>query len=293
MTQTVYVDLFFLVNFSMDFLCLFLTAKILSLRLSVLRSLAGAAMGGLYADLSLFLPLGQVLSLLLHLLVCALMCAVTFLERRRARSLPLYILVFVAISMALGGVMTALFNLFNHVSLFEGIEEVEGDGISVWVFGVLALISGGITLLGGRFFAGRSAQKYARVELRYGGRSLRLDAMTDSGNLLRDPISGKACIVADMRVMERLLPGEIIRAARQGAAGAMESVGREHVKNLRLIPTRTASGSGLLLGVRMERVTVYTEKESHSVDAYVALAELGNSAGGKEALLPPTLLIGS
>ena len=292
MAQVVYVDLFFLINFSMDFLCLFLTAKILGVPFKLFRSLIGGAVGGLFSDLSLFLPVGQILSLILNVLVCSLMCVIVFLERGRGRSLPLYILVFVAVSMALGGVMTALFNLFNHMPLFEGIEQTEGDGISVWIFFVLALISGAVTLLGGRFFAGRSSQRYATVELWYGGKSARLHAMADSGNLLRDPMSGKPCIVADLRAMERVLPREILQAAKQGAARGMATVGGGHEKNLRLIPTHTAAGESLLLGVRMERVTVHTEKESHSVDAYVALAELGERAQGKEALLPSVLLIG-
>ena len=292
MVQTVYVDLFFLVNFSMDFLCLFLTAKILGIRLSLGRGLLGAICGGLYADLSLFLPVGRIASLLISLAVCVGICLLTFWERGRGPSLPVYILVFAAISMALGGVMTALFNLFNHMPLFEGIEESEGDGISVWLFGLLALISAGITLFGGRFFAGRVSQEYVELELCYGGRSKRVYALTDSGNLLREPISGKPCIFLDLAAAETLLPREVLRAARQGAAEAMETVSGAYVRDLRLIPTRTASGSSLLLGVRMEKITVYTKKGSHSAEAYVVLTELGKSAQGKDALLPSMLLMG-
>ena len=47
MGQTVYVDLYFLINFSMDFLCFFLTAKLLDRRLGIGRGLIGAALGGL------------------------------------------------------------------------------------------------------------------------------------------------------------------------------------------------------------------------------------------------------
>ena len=291
MGQTVYVDLFFLINFSMDFLCFFLTAKILGRRMSLWRGILGAVIGGLYADAALFFSLGRLASFALEIGVCAIMCAAVYGEKRRWRSLPLYILVYVAISMALGGFMTALFNLLNRSALFDGIEQSEGDGISVWVFALLALVSGAITLLGGRFFAGKTAQKHAEIEVRYGGRSACLQAMTDSGNLLCEPISGRPCIVADLAAMEQVLPQEILRAARTEPAVEITRISREHARNLRLIPTKTASGEGMLIGVRMERIAIRTEKEEKEVDAMVALADLGSTAGGKDALLPARLLL--
>ena len=290
MDRIVYVDLFFLINFSMDFLGLFLTAKLLSRRLSLGRGLMGAAIGGLYADLALFLPFRSVAALLVDACVCGLMCVVVFGERRRWRELPLYILVYTAISMALGGFMTALFSLLNRSPWFDGVENTSPDGISVWVFALLAGVSGLITLAAGRFFVAKTAQRSAQIELRYGGRSLRLRAMTDSGNLLCEPISGKPCIVADIGSLRGLLPEEILRVARKGGA-EIEGIGSRHAGNLRVIPTRTASGQGLLLGVRMERITVDDGRGEREVDAIVALAELGKGAEGNEALLPPRLLI--
>ena len=291
MGQTVYVDLFFLINFSMDFLCFFLTAKLLGCRMSLPRGLLGGVIGGVYADAALFFSMGWLASLALDLCVCALMCAAVYGERGRWRSLPLYILVYVAISMALGGFMTALFHLLNRSALFAGMEQSEGDGISVWVFALLALISGAITLLGGRFFAGKTAQRQAEVEVRYGGKSVCLQAMTDSGNLLCEPISGRPCIVVELAALERILPEEILRAARTDPTEGITRISREHAKNLRLIPTRTAAGEGMLIGVRMERIRVRTNREDKDVDAVVALADLGGTAGGKDALLPARLLL--
>ncbi len=291
MGQIVYVDLLFLINFSMDFLCLFLAAKILSLPLSLGRALLGAAVGGIYADLALFFPFGRALSLLLDIAVCFALCAIVFYRKREGKSLPLYTLVFTAVSMTLGGIMTALFNLLNRSSLAEGMSGVEGDGISVWLFGLLALLSGGITLLGGRFFARRSSVKRAEIEVVYGGRRARLSGMTDTGNLLREPISGRPCIVADIGAMEGVLPAEILRVARKKDVQGWEGIHASHVKNLRLIPTKTASGEGILVGVRMEKITVNFGKGARQVDALLALTELGESAEGSRALIPTTLLV--
>ena len=291
MEQAVYVDLFFMINFSMDFLCLFLTSKILHRRLPLWRALAAAVLGGVYADVALLYPLGKILSVATDLSVCVLMCAIVFHRKKKIKSLPLYILVFGAVSMALGGFMTALFHLFNRSSLFQNAQGVEEDGISVWIFALLAIISAVITLVGGRFFTGRTAQNNAELQVTYGGHATRLRAMTDSGNLLRDPISGRLCIVADLDAMSAVLPREMIRAARSGDPSSMEQIPPKHVKNVRLIPTHTASGEGILLGVRMERIVIESAKGIREVDAMIALAELGKTADGNEALLPAALLV--
>lgn len=291
MGQTVYVDLFFMINFSMDFLCLFLTSKILNRRMSVWRALLAAALGGLYADLALLFPLGRLASVAADCAVCALMCGIVFYRKKKIASLPLYILVFAAVSMALGGFMTAFFHLLNRSSLLEGAEPSSGDGISVWIFALLALISAAITLIGGRFFTRRTSQKNAEVQVFYDGRSTRLHAMTDNGNLLREPMSGRPCIVADVKAMSSILPREILRAAKADDPSAMETVSPAHVKNLRLIPTHTAAGEGLLLGIRMERILVECGKTSREVDAMIVLADLGDTADGNEALLPAQLLV--
>ena len=111
MEQTVYVDLYFLINFSMDFLCFFLTSRILRGPIRFGRMTAGAAVGGIYADLALFLPLAGAAALGTDLLACGAICFITYGKKGERRSLPVYVLVYTAVSMTLGGFMTAFFNL--------------------------------------------------------------------------------------------------------------------------------------------------------------------------------------
>ena len=289
MGESVYVDLFFLINFSMDFLCFFLTAKLLHRPHSVPRMLAASAVGGIYADVALFLRAGRLLSFVLDVGVCALMCLIAFGERKKFRSLPLYVLVYTAISMALGGIMTALFELLNRTSIFDGVTPETSDGISVWTFFLLALVSGVLTLLGGSFFRKRTSQTRAILSISYRGNTVRLSALADSGNLLREPLSGKPCIIADLRAMESLLPREVILAAKTDPA-SIHKLAPSHAKSFRIIPANTATGRGLLLGLRAEKITVNVGKGEKCVDAAIALSNLGLNADGAEALLPSELL---
>lgn len=289
MGQTVYVDLLFIINFSMDFLCFFLAAKLFGIRLSVGRSVLASAIGGVYSVASLFVGIGKIAAFLVDVAVCALMCAVSFGGKSKSRSLPFYVLVYLAISMMLGGAMTALFNLINRLEL--PLPEGSSDGISVWMFAALALISAGVTLLGSALFKKRATQKNARISILHGGKSITLDAMTDSGNLLRDPISGAPCIILDIESAKSIISHRICAAARSGDVSSVSMLLGDEAKSIRLIPTKTATGDGVLIGVRVDEISIDRGQGARRVSAIVVLSDIKDTADGSKALIPAGIAI--
>ena len=190
MEQTVYIDLFFIINFSMDFLCLFLASSLLSCRFCVWRCMLAALIGGAYACVALFVAPSGVAGVLLDISACVLMSAVAVKKKREWREVFIFSLVFTACSILLGGFMTALFSFFNKIGLERLLGgENESDGISVWLFALLAFVGGLASFFGGRFFKKQGSRRSCRLELTYGNKSVELSALCDSGNLLVDPIS--------------------------------------------------------------------------------------------------------
>ncbi len=289
MGETVYVDLLFLINFSMDFLCFYITSRILSEKLSTARTLMAAAVGGIYADLALFISMGSIASLIIDLSVCALICCIANYKKGRVRALPLYTLVYLAVSMALGGFMTAIFNMLNKVDI--PIEGETSEGISVWLFAVLAGVSALMTLIGGRFFKRRSGEIISEVVVVYSGKTKKLRAMTDTGNLLREPISGKPCLLVDIRALSGVVPERVIQTARGEKGRGLDGLSVNDAKNIRLIPIKTANAESTLIGLRVDKIEIVGERGRREVDAVIALSDIGASANGSEALIPSELLI--
>ena len=54
---------------------------------------------------------------------------------------------------------------------------------------------------------------------------------------------------------------------------------------------RTATGEGVLLALRPQRLTVNGGDGAHEVEALIAFSEIGQSADGAAALLPTELLV--
>ena len=286
MEQTVYVDLYFMINFSMDFLCFYLASKLLGIRLSALRAALASVAGGVYANLSLIWGIGGFWGLAVDALCCSLMCVIAFGVRKKARRLPVYILVYVAVSMTLGGFMTALFNLLNRTALGD-IQSAE-DGISAWLLAVLAAISAALTLVGGRYFRRRTSKKNVNLKISVGGKETGVSALCDSGNMLRDPISGKLCVIASVDALKDILPREVVSAVHDGgkSVGALSAA----VVGMRIIPAKTAAGDSMMFAVKPERISVEDVRGSYTVDALLALSSMGEISDGATALFPTELL---
>ena len=286
MKQTVYIDLFFMINFSMDFLCFFLSSQLLSARLRLGRVICASALGGIYASVALFMQVGSAAALLIDVLVCVLMCAIGFWG---VAPLWSFSAVYIAVSMTLGGFMSAIFSLLNRADLPLG--EVEGDGISAWALAILALVSAGITYFGGRFFKKKISKRYATVKILMGDKQVTLKAFCDSGNLLRDPITARPCIVADLDALSDVVPLPIAEVVRGKSVAQFSSLGADAARRLRLIPSKTATGEGMMVAMRADGIFIEGDGGDKELDALLALSPTGKFEGDCRALLPSSLLM--
>ena len=288
MEVEVYADLLFLINAGMDGLCFGLTGRLLHRRLTPLRVMSGAMLGGIYAVISLFLDTGWGLSLGLDVAVCLLLCRLVFGGRgadtgKFWSATATYFL----LSMVLGGVMTAIYNLLNRMHISDYLPQGE-EGAGVWLFALVALAGGGITLLGGRSLRREASVRRCRVLLFFEGRQVALEGLVDTGNLLRDPLGGRVVICVQKEALAPFLPPELAMALDGG--GEDQLARTPYARRFRLIPAGTATGDGMLAGFLPDSVELLYEhrgrEEVRRVDAVVAAAELRDT----EALVPAELV---
>ena len=291
MEQTVYIDLFFLINFSMDFLCFYLSSKLLSHRMSIKRTALASAFGGVYACASLFWGLGGLWSFLLDIGACTVMSAIAILKRDNLKEIFGYSIVYTACSVVLGGAMTALFSLFNRLGVDRLLgDETDGDGISVWLFAFLTLISAVVSLCGIKLFKRKSSRLIGQLEIVYANKSVTLKALCDSGNMLIEPISSRPCIVAESKEVKKILPVGMLDMIEKGRT---EGISERDRARLRVVPAQTVSGGGILYAIRFDSVRLNMGGGWIESDAYIALCTLGNGPEGAQALVPSSLVMGA
>lgn len=288
MEQTVYGDILFFVNFCMDFQCLFLTARLLHRPFSVWRGAVFSALGALYACAALFLSSSGTVAFLADCGVCWLMCVGVFYGRERGmRRVLLPFLLYFGVSMALGGVMSGTATLLSKVDLPPG--SGRGQLSSVGFF-LLAALGGAATLLWGRLCQRRAKGRRAELTLTMEGKSRSFRCLVDTGNLLRDPVSGRPVALIDKGAARALLPEAVLAVVGERDARGLTELPRDLVRRTRLIPAGTATGEGMLVGVLPDRAVLDTGKGGTEVALLIAPVALCASGEDYDVLLPAALI---
>ena len=179
--MVIYVESVLAFNFLLDYLLLFGAARLAGRTVARRRLLFGAAVGGAYAAVQLFLPR----SALLLLLALAVMGAAAFSGSGRAVKLTLLFFLascgFAGVVVLLGqgtGTMTRLARGVVAADLPWGIFLIAA-GLSYLLLSVVF-----------RFGAARTGREVAEAVITYRGKTARVRLLRDTGNTLSDPATG-------------------------------------------------------------------------------------------------------
>lgn len=294
MEQIIYGDILFIVNFSMDFLALFITAKIMHMKLNIGAPVLAAAIGSFYAVASIFYSGNAIISLFLHIGVSFLMCYIVF----GTGGLLFFIrssLLFWAVSFSLGGTMTALFNLVNrqrsHVFMNGNITEVYSEISITWIV-LFAVLSGFISIISGRLFRQKNAERMVNVTAEFEGKKIILECICDSGNFLREPASARPVIITCYNNLYPLLPQELRYAFKRKNTTALSEINIKYIKHIRIIPISTVGHSGILLGFLPDRITVdgIDREACIAIDNNDNPVNVKNGYNGYAAVVPSVLV---
>lgn len=226
MQYEIYVDQLFVMNMFFDCLMLFTTRHILKLKTSSLRMIAAGGMGSLGLCSTFILPFHNALSrtIFLFIFIFPLMLVIAFYKNSWKRHIQAGI-VFLSISIICGKIME-----YFYIGLLKSFR-IRINGIFICTVGVLSIYL--IKTIRKLYIElMEETNRYYTVLMRYGEKEILVDALFDTGNLLRDPITGKYVHIIDKEISKSLLgKGEQVSLAEYG---------------IRLIPYKTIAKSGLI-----------------------------------------------
>lgn len=248
-----YLDVVMLLNFLVDFLLLLGANRLAGFSGGTGRLAAAAGLGAAYAGACLLPGMAFLGNFLWRVVSLVGMCAVAFgWEKSTWKRGGIFLL----LSMALGGLVLHL---------------------GKRTFPAAVLSAAGLFFLCRVAFGGKvGGQSYLPLEITSGGTTLHLTALLDTGNTLRDPITGEQVLIVGPEAAEHLTG-----LTMQELGDPVGTLMRRKLPGLRLIPYRcVGENGGMLLAMRFSDVTLGDKTQSR----LVAFAPAGMEDGMFQAL---------
>ncbi len=289
MEQVIYADVLFIINFSMDFLSLFVVGKVLRKRTRPLPLTVSATIGAIYAIATLIFEGTEFLGAVIHILVASLMCYISY-------SGGLYSLfkctaVFFAVNFLLGGGISALYyavagGSVHSVSIGGSSGTMYTDIPPIYILSCAAII-GLLSTFCGRLYEKKRSEHPVPVEVFGSGCSVKFDSMCDTGNLLCDPYNGRPVIITGYITVLPILPFDTQELFRTGDLTVLDKVDPEISHRVHVIPSRAVGGRSLLLVYTPDKIKIRGEEREACLGI---LPTNENSDFGGYAAITPSLL---
>lgn len=218
-----------LLRFAVDFLLLLGVYRMSGYPPDWARTIAGATLGGLYGGICLLPELVAVSKPFWVAVVLCVICLTVFGVQKGALRRSV---LFVLLQLALNGI---------------------GVGLGKGGFWSAVASAAGVFLLCAIGFRQQSVDGgLVPVELCCGGNHVQLMALRDTGNTLRDPVTGRPVLVVSADVAQKLTG-----LTREQLKRPVEALSSGTIPGLRLIPYRTiGQDCGMMLALQLKDVRI-------------------------------------
>lgn len=250
--QVIYIDTLFLLNATVDYLLLLASARVAGEPLPRLRFLLAAVIGGLYAVGIFLFPFLE--SPFYKLLIGILIMTIAFGKSHR---LLRQSFIFLALSFAFAGGIFAITWGGGQSLTLEG-----GVLYSAMDLKIVLLSAAGcyllLTFLFENFATHTSLSgELVSLSLTLDSKELSFTALVDTGNTLKDPISGLPIVVIEGLCLTPFFPKTLDTYALFHPTECLAHYSQHPFsKKLRLIPYQAVGVQGLLLVLKVDSIHI-------------------------------------
>lgn len=279
---TVYADVLVGINILITYLILVCTRLFCRAPTNKWGMAISSLFGGMSSLMIFYDSINNGWWVLLKLVIAAIIVGVAFLPQS-ARLFMKAFLSFFGISFLFGGVMYAVEITFDPQNIIYINGTVYFDMSLTYLVGSVLVIYG-IFLLCNYFLGRYLAQKEIYdVKITFRNISTEAKGFLDTGNNLKDGITGRPVIVAELSCIAPLLSTAEVNYFKNQA---YEEVPESLKTKVRLIPCGTVTGEGMLKGFIPEKVQLKAGgKQAVNESAVVAVSVNPLSSGEYQVLL--------
>lgn len=264
-----YLDVIFFENLCMNHIILYATGIIRKNKMKQTKLLLSSILGSAYAIIIYLKILSFSSNLIMKIILSVSMVWIAF-DSKNMKALAKDILMFYVVSFVFGGCSFALIYLLDPSKV-----EMK-NGVLVGSYPIKVTLIAGIIA----FFAIQIAFKITKnklsvedmicnVKIYYGNNNINIRTLIDSGNMLKDPVSGVPVIVVEYEKILKILPKKVIDNIKKIQGGEILEDYNENFK-IRLIPfSSLGKENGMLVGVKMKKAIITFREKEEIIDNIV------------------------
>lgn len=261
--MVVYADVLVLLNFYIDYFLILATEKLCRCGVNVWRRLFGAIVSSLFS-LVIFLPeMSPIVSLSVKIF-CSAITVMTVFGFKTVRDYFWRMFVFFSVSYSFAGSMLAVSTLFSVSDIVVANSAFYCNISPLMLLGATTVFYLLIRLYIFISRRNRPTKAFVSLKFTYSGASANVKGFIDTGNSLRDSISGAPVIVISKALAESLLGKQTVTSAISFDFDTVKLSG------FRLIPFSAVGKSGVLTAFKPEEVFIDGQKYSDNV--YIAIS---------------------
>lgn len=271
--MSIYLDIILFENLCMNYIILFATGIVMKRKMKQSMLIISSLIGSIYAII-VYLKITQIASTIIMKIVLSI--AMVFIAFRDNSYKKFFkdLMMFYLVSFIFGGCSFALIYFLSpqNVKINNGVLVGTYPIKVTLVAGVVAFI---IIQIAFKITKNKLSpdDMICKIEIYLKNKKLTVNSLIDSGNMLKDPISGAPVLVIEKEKIKPILPDKLLNIIEQIEGGAYEENEiNEYLSKIKMIPfSSLGKQNGMLVGVKAEKIKV----NFRDVETYVDNIVLG------------------
>ena len=271
--MTIYLDVIIVENLIMNYIILYATGLISKIKIKHLRLFLASLIGAIYSVIEYISKINIYSNIITKIILSILIVYIAY-NPQDVKKMCKELLLFYLTTFTFGGVATYLIYVIKPQEIIIKNGMYTGTYILKTVF-LGAIIGSIIIIIGFKLAKNKITKKdmFCITKIKINGKEIELKTMMDTGNMLKEPISGNPVMVVEKKSLYNIIPKEILNNIENILGGDFEKIPQElkeeYIPRLKIIPfSSLGKQNGMLLGIKAEKfkiITEQTEEEKENV----------------------------
>lgn len=260
----------------MNYIILYATGIISKVKIYYLKIFISSLIGAIYVAIQYISKLDIYANSIIKLILSIIIVYIAF-NPQDIKKMCKELVLFYLTTFTSGGVATYLIYVLKP----QNIIIKNGMYVGTYVLKVIfigAIIGTIILIIAFKLAKSKITKKdmICKIKIKLDGKEKDLTAMVDTGNMLKEPITGNPVIVVEKVALYDLVPKEILNNTEAILGGDFEKIPEhikeEYISKLKMIPfSSLGKQNGMLIGIKPQSIEIINEQIEKKDNAIIGI----------------------